>query len=89
MRVVYFIRDPRGGEIKIGLAQRSRLQQRSELMQLGNPGELELLGLIPARNSAALVRELRAAFSDAQIRGDWYEPIPELLEYIRSRAVTP
>jgi hypothetical protein len=89
MKVVYFIRDPRGGEIKIGLAPRGRLKQRLELMQLGNPGKLELLGLIPARNASALVRELRRAFADAQIRADWFEPAPELLEYIRARAVAP
>jgi hypothetical protein len=89
MKFVYFVQDPRDGAIRIGLARRKRLQKQLELLQLGNPGELELLGVIPARNASALMRELRAAFSDGKIRGEWYKPLPDLRGYIRSRAIMP
>lgn len=89
MKLVYFIQDPRGGEVKIGLTRRASLQRRLKLFQLGSPAELRLLGVIPARNANALLRELHAAFGDARVRGDWFKPIPELMKYIRSRAVEP
>ena len=86
MKVVYFIQDPRGGEIRIGVAREGRLQKRVQELQAGNPGDLKLLGLIKARNAETLARELHSTFSDAHVRGEWFQPASDLLAYIRSRA---
>lgn len=89
MKLIYFTKDTRGGEIRIGIARKRRLQKRLQQLQLGNPGELKLLGVIRARNARALVRELHTTFSDAHVRGEWFTPAPELEAYIRSHAVMP
>lgn len=89
MRYVYFVRDMRGDEIKIGIARRRRLETQLQELQSGNPAELKLLGVIGARNSKALVRELHNTFKDAHVRGEWFRPARELEAYIRSRAVMP
>ncbi len=89
MRIVYFVQDTGGGEIKVGVAKRRRLMKLVGKLQLGNPSELKLLGVIPARNASELQRELHTSFSDAHIRGEWFRSTPDLLAYIRQRAVMP
>lgn len=89
MRVIYFVQDTGGGEIKVGVAKKRRLVKLIGKLQLGNPSELKLLGVIPARNAAALQRELHTTFSDAHLRGEWFRSTPDLLAYIRQRAVMP
>ena len=89
MKLIYFIKDTRGGEIRIGIARKRRLEKRLQELQLGNPGELKLLGVIRARNARALMRELHTTFSDGHVRGGWFKPTPQLETYIRSRAVMP
>jgi len=87
LKVVYFAQDSRSGEVHIGLAAYRKLDKHIEQLQVGNPSELKLLGIIQARNAAALVRELRATFSDARVRGTWFRPIPDLMDYIQQRSV--
>jgi hypothetical protein len=89
MKLVYFIQDTRGGEIKIGVARKGRLEKQVQRMQLGNPAELKLLGVIQARSASALERELRATYSQAHVRGEWFKPVPDLVAFIRSHAVIP
>lgn len=89
MKIVYFIQDTGGGAIRIGVAKKRQLEKRTQKLQLGNPSELKLLGVIPARNAGALQRELHTSFSDAHIRGEWFRSTPDLLAYIRQRAVMP
>ncbi len=89
MKIIYFVRDTGSGEIKIGVARKRQLQEQLRTLQLGNPSELKLLGVIPVRNANALVRELNATFKEAHVRGQWFKPARELEEYIRSRAVLP
>ncbi|UCF21189.1 MAG: GIY-YIG nuclease family protein [Gemmatimonadota bacterium] len=86
MKLVYFIQDSLGGEIRIGVAREGRLEKRLQTLQLGNPNDLKLLGLIKARNADTLARELHSTFSDAHVRGEWFKPEADLLSYIRSRA---
>lgn len=88
VRVAYFAQDSRGGEIYIGVARYKELDKHLHRLQQGNPTELKLLGVIQARNAAALVRELHRTFSDARVRGAWFKPVPDLSSYIHSRAVT-
>lgn len=89
MRIIYFIQDTGGGEIKVGVAKKRQLMKVIGKLQLGNPSELKLLGVIPARNAGELQRELHTSFSDAHLRGEWFRSTPDLLAYIRQRAVMP
>lgn len=89
VKIIYFVQDTGGGEIKVGVARKRQLQKRIGKLQLGNPSELKLLGVIPARNAGELQRELHTTFSDAHIRGEWFRSTPDLLAYIRQRAVMP
>jgi hypothetical protein len=90
MKVVYFVQDTRGGgEVLMGVARKARLEKHLQTVQLGNPAELKLLGIIPTRNARALVRELRATYSTSHVRGHWFKPVPDLMQFIRSRAVIP
>jgi hypothetical protein len=89
MKVLYFVQDTRGGEISFGVTGARRLNKKLSQLQLGNPTQLKLLGVIPATNASKLANELRATFSSAHINGDWYEPVPELATFIRARATVP
>jgi len=89
MKLIYFIKDTRGGEIMIGVVTKRRLETRIKALQRGNPAELKLLGVIKTRNANAIARELRATHAGSHVRGPWFEPTPPLLEFIRSHAVIP
>ncbi len=89
MKLIYFIKDTRGGEIMIGVATRGRLEKKIQALQLGNPAELKLLGVIKTRNAMAIARELRATYAVSHVRGPWFDPAPDLLAFIRSHAVIP
>lgn len=87
MKLIYFIKDTRGGEIMIGVVARRRLEKRIQALQRGNPAELKLLGVIKTRNANAIARELRATYAGSHVRGPWFNPAPDLQNFIRSHAV--
>jgi len=89
MKLIYFIKDTRGGEVMIGIATKGRLEKRIQALQQGNPAELKLLGVIKTRNATAIARELRATYAANHVRGPWFDPAPDLLKFIRSHAVIP
>jgi hypothetical protein len=89
MKLIYFIKDIRGGEIMIGVATKGRLEKRIQALQQGNPTELKLLGVIKTRNAMAIARELRATYAASHVRGQWFDPAADLLKFIRSHAVIP
>lgn len=83
---VYFIQMGDGGPIKIGLS--ANVQQRLDVFQLSAPYPLTLLAVV--RNGRdRLERELHARFASARLRGEWFQPVPELLSYIRDVAAQP
>lgn len=89
MKLIYFIKDTRGGEVMIGVVTKGRMEKRIKALQLGNPAELKLLGVIKTRNANAIARELRATYAGSHVRGPWFDPAPDLLKFIRSHAVIP
>lgn len=89
MKLIYFIKDTRGGEIMIGVTTKRRLERRIQTLQLGNPSEMKLLGVIKTRNAPAIARELRATYAASHVRGPWFNPAPDLMAFIRSHAVIP
>lgn len=85
--MIYFIQDE-SGPVKIGwTSDRKRPTERLIGLQAGNPRTLSLLGVV----SGTLEDEaqLHAQFEHAHIRGEWFNPVPELLAYIAAHAVMP
>lgn len=68
-----------GGPIKIGYTGRSRYARADEL-QVGNHEELHVVATCQGtREDETLVKQL---FEWAQIRGEWFHPVPQLLAHI-------
>lgn len=77
---VYFIQAGSNGPIKIGIA--SNVHRRMALLQIGNPAQLTLLAIQPGGNREETA--LHRRFAACHLRGEWFNPDPLLLAYIRS-----
>jgi hypothetical protein len=77
-RRVYFIQPTGGGLIKIGMSSNPR--ERLNLLQTGCPVELRILGTLPGGQPLEL--ELHQRFAAHRVRGEWFEPVPELLAVV-------
>jgi hypothetical protein len=86
VRNVYFIQPVGGGLIKIGIA--ADVAARLALLQTGCPIELRVIGVIPGAK-ATTETALHHHFAAARVRGEWFEPTPELLAYIAEHAEVP
>ena len=85
---VYFIREKRpNGCIKIGFADNNVLA-RLLALQTGIQNVLEIAGLILGADRG-VERELHCQFSRARVRGEWFRPAPDLLDYISIHATRP
>lgn len=81
--VVYFIQGIGGGPIKIGYTTDTRGRYSS--LQIGNPERLMLLcefSAVPRDES-----KLHARFAGHHVRGEWFAPAPEILEFVRQNAI--
>jgi len=78
--MIYFIQSGKTGPVKIGksIAPEKRLRQ----FQTHSVEQLYLLQVIPG--DLALERKLHHQFEALHIRGEWFNPGPELLAYIDS-----
>jgi hypothetical protein len=93
--VIYFLKEEReGGLIKIGYVK-SELERRITRMQTGNPSFLRLLGVDPTgtrRDEHLLHKRFKKArfqiggrgTDRIRFRGEWFEPVDELMELIAS-----
>lgn len=83
LRSVYFIQPTAGGLIKIGVATNptSRLQS----LQTGCPVELRILGIVPDVGQV-VETELHQRFAASRVRGEWFDPTPDLVAYIAEHA---
>lgn len=79
---VYFIQQGLDGPIKIGFTIDP--MERLASLQTANPYELHLLGCI-AKNEA-LERELHQKYSHHHLRGEWFSPADEIVDYIADNA---
>lgn len=75
---VYFVQESGVGAIKIGVSR--NLPVRLGLLKADNPHEIKVLGTIAGGYSVE--SHLHFFFRYARIRGEWFRPVPELLEYI-------
>jgi hypothetical protein len=75
---VYFLRESGAGYIKIGTS--TNVPMRVLSIGRGTPHDLVLLATMPgAYRVEALVKMF---FKSARIRGEWFRPVSDLLEYI-------
>jgi hypothetical protein len=78
---VYFIQGDDGGPVKIGRAR--DLFARLPKVQIGYPfGTLRYVGLL--RGVGTTEWSLHQRFAHLRLRGEWFRPEPELLDFIRS-----
>jgi hypothetical protein len=88
MNFVYFIQAGCGGPIKIGTSRNP--SRRFAQLQTASPTQLIPLGLM--MGGVKLERALHAAVDDvlpaARLNGEWFTPLPGLLDFIRA-AVSP
>lgn len=78
----YFIQDIDGGPIKIGVASNPRW--RLAELQIGNPNELEIIALASnGHRPTTLENDLHKALSDWRLRGEWFLPVPPVLDVVR------
>ncbi|MBL0245569.1 MAG: GIY-YIG nuclease family protein [Rhodoferax sp.] len=78
---IYFIQDVLGN-IKIGFAR--NVQSRIETLQTANSSPLRLIGSINGNKSKEA--ELHRRFAGARIRGEWFTPTDDLMNYIQEVA---
>lgn len=77
-RRVYFIQSGHDGPVKIGIS--SRPGKRFEDLQVANPNELRLLGLMFGGRTMEMA--LHKRFATARLRGEWFSPVPDLMQLI-------
>lgn len=76
--LVYFIKGLESGNIKIGYA--GNPDSRRKGLQTGSSEELSLLKTIDG--GAALEAELKSRFAHLKIRGEWFRPEADLINFI-------
>jgi hypothetical protein len=79
---VYAIQAGADGPIKLGVARRP--EQRLRDLQTANASELRLVATWPAPRWEEA--DLHEMFAHARIRGEWFRPEPDLLEYVLREA---
>ena len=78
---VYFIQSVNGGPIKIGRS--GNVDERVARLQTANAFPLRVVARMPGKVSVE--RNMHALFAKDRIRpdGEWFNPSPELLAFIR------
>ncbi len=80
--IVYFIKCLSTGRIKIGKTNYSPLKRMRQIA-VGSSGKHELLGVIYGDSEGLY----HMHFDKYRIKGEWFEPAPELLEFIKDNVV--
>jgi hypothetical protein len=76
-RMVYFIQMGENGPIKIG--ETKSIHERLEMLQVANPYRLRILWVYNGRKYGEA--ELHEKFKQYNIRGEWFWPVEEILEF--------
>jgi hypothetical protein len=78
-RTVYFISNASGTAIKIGVT--TDLPKRLLSLRIANPEELSVVATLPAMWCTEQI--VHRYFSTSRIRGEWFRPTEDILEFIR------
>lgn len=76
---VYFVQAGQGGPIKIGYTENLRL--RLQALSAGVPHEIIPLGVDDGALAGDEI-DIHIRFAKCRLRGEWFNPTPELLAYI-------
>lgn len=76
---VYFIQSEIGGPIKIGVS--GNPQERMDSLQMYYPFKLLVIATIK-EGGYKKESELHKRFAKYRLHGEWFDPVPELLDYI-------
>jgi hypothetical protein len=76
--MIYFTQDRNNHNIKIGYA--ADPAQRRTVLQVGNSSRLEIL--LAIEGEKADEGALHQRFAAANVNGEWFEPVPELLAFM-------
>lgn len=76
---VYLLQQGDAGPVKIGST--ASLRQRLSALQTASPVPLRVLALLPGGQDEE--RALHARFTEHRLRGEWYEPAAEILDFAR------
>ncbi len=82
---VYFVQATLTGPIKIGFTTK-RMAGRLRELQGANHEELEILAVVPGTKENELA--LHRRFAHLRIRGEWFHPAKELLEFVWALSAT-
>ena len=80
---VYFIQGVDGGPIKIGFA--ADVASRLADLQVSNPYELRVLLAVASDSPLRLEKVVHGRFKAHHLRGEWFRPDQEILDYIKNR----
>ena len=80
--MIYFVREEFGPFIKIGFNNGNDLDNRLRTLQVGCPGLHTLLKVISGTKRDEKAWQRR--FQNARLRGEWFRPVPELLQAIEA-----
>lgn len=80
--MLYFIEAVGDGRIKIGFTDNNDAEIRMATLQVGCPHELRLLGTLPGTMDDE--KNLKRRFAAHCSRGEWFEPVPDLIALIPS-----
>lgn len=81
---LYAIQAGEGGPIKIGVTMRPA--ERLRTLQTANADRL--IGRAAWRAMPGEEQALHERFADARLRGEWFRPVPELVEYLLAEGRT-
>jgi Meiotically up-regulated gene 113 len=77
--LIYFIQSPEGDQIKIGTTLRMARRLRQLIRLRGT--KLRVLAIVPGDH--AREAELHRQFGHLRMEGEWFDPGPDLLKFIR------
>ena len=83
--MVYFIRGKESGNIKIGFS--TNPDKRKSNLQTAHYEELEFIGIM--NGSLEDEAKIKAMFSEFNIRGEWYRPDREIMDFVEKNANKP
>ena len=80
--MIYFIQAGDSGAIKIGTCRDDQIKARLGALQIGNPDEFRVLGIMDGNE--AYERALHSRFRNHRQRGEWFAPVTEIIDHIRT-----
>lgn len=79
---IYFVQAGEGGPIKIG--QSEKPEKRIRELAIGVPHQLLPLGILDGGSGDEA--DLHVQFAAAHVMGEWFSPVPEILDFIKEKA---